>query len=61
MIVGFLMLGVAAGLVSGGTALLMGHALWIAVLAYIGGGMLGFGLGIALALRADRQGTQDPD
>lgn len=49
MIAGFLVLGVAAGLVAGATALIMGHALWVAGLAYMLGGMLGTGLGAALA------------
>jgi hypothetical protein len=51
MIAGFLLLGIAAGVVSGGTALINGHPLWLAGLAYVFGGALGFGLGVALALR----------
>ena len=56
MVAGFLVLGIAAGLVAGGTALIAGHALWVAGLAYMLGGMLGMGLGIALALIGPRRG-----
>jgi hypothetical protein len=51
MMAGFLLLGIAAGLVSAGSVLIAGHAIWLAVLAYMFGGMLGLGLGVALALR----------
>ena len=56
MVAGFLVLGVAAGLVAGGTALIAGHALWVAGLAYMLGGTLGMGLGITLALIGPRRG-----
>jgi high-affinity Fe2+/Pb2+ permease len=56
MVAGFLVLGIAAGLVAGGTVLIAGHALWVAGLAYMLGGMLGMGLGIALALIGPRRG-----
>jgi hypothetical protein len=56
MVAGFLVLGIAAGLVAGGAALIAGHALWVAGLAYMLGGMLGMGLGIALALIGPRRG-----
>jgi high-affinity Fe2+/Pb2+ permease len=55
MVAGFLVLGIAAGLVAGGAALVAGHALWVAGLAYMLGGMLGMGLGIALALIGPRR------
>lgn len=53
MIAGFLVLGVAAGMVSGGTALIAGHPLWVAGLVYVLGGVTGFALGAVLAARAD--------
>jgi hypothetical protein len=56
MIAGFLVLGIAAGLVAGGTALVAGQALWVAALAYVLGGMLGMGLGITLAMIGPRRG-----
>lgn len=52
MVAGFLVLGIAAGLVSGGSVLIAGQEFWHAVVAYVLGGMLGFGLGAVLALRA---------
>jgi hypothetical protein len=57
---GFLVLGIAAGLVAGGAALIAGHALWVAGLAYASGGMLGMGLGITLALIGPRRGPTQP-
>jgi hypothetical protein len=42
MVAGFLVLGIAAGLVAGATALIAGHAFWVVALAY----MLGAGLGL---------------
>jgi uncharacterized membrane protein YjjP (DUF1212 family) len=56
MVAGFLVLGVAAGLLSGGTALMAGHPPWVAGLAYVFGGAAGLVLGSLLALR-----TADPD
>jgi hypothetical protein len=56
MIAGFLVLGIAAGLAAGAGALLAGHALWVAALAYVMGGMLGMGLGVMLALAGARRG-----
>lgn len=50
MIAGFLVLGIAAGLVSGGTALIAGHTLGMVACAYVFGGLLGLGLGVSLAL-----------
>ncbi len=60
MVAGFLVLGIAAGLVAGGTALVAGQALWVAGLAYMLGGMLGMGLGITLALIGPRRGQTMP-
>jgi hypothetical protein len=59
MIAGFLVLGIAAGMVAGGSALIAGHTLAMALLAYVLGGMLGFGLGASLALRADGIARRD--
>jgi hypothetical protein len=50
MVAGFLVLGIAAGLVAGAAALVAGQALWVAGLAYMLGGMLGMGLGLTLAM-----------
>jgi hypothetical protein len=50
MVAGFLVLGIASGLVAGAAALVAGHALWVAGLAYMLGGMLGMGLGITLVM-----------
>jgi hypothetical protein len=61
MIAGFVVLGIAAGLVSGGSMLIAGHSLGMAALAYVFGGMLGFGLGIAVALRAEGADSAGPD
>jgi hypothetical protein len=47
MIAGLLVIGVVAGLLAAATALVAGHALWVAGLAYMLGGMLGMGLGLA--------------
>ena len=60
MVAGFLVLGIAAGLVAGGTALAAGQALWVAALAYVLGGMLGMGLGITLAMIGPRRGLEQP-
>lgn len=56
MVAGFLVLGIAAGLLAGAGALVAGHAVWVAGLAYMLGGMLGMGLGITLAMIAPRRG-----
>jgi hypothetical protein len=56
MVAGFLVLGIAAGLVAGAAALIAGHAFWVAGLAYMLGGMLGMGLGIMLAMMGSRRG-----
>lgn len=58
MVAGFLVLGIAAGLVAGGTVLIAGHALWLAVLAYMLGGMLGMGLGLTLTMIGPRRGLE---
>ena len=60
MVAGFLVLGIAAGLVAGAAALIAGHALWVAGLAYILGGMLGMGLGITLVMIGPRRGLMQP-
>lgn len=57
MVAGFLVLGIAAGLVAGAAALIAGHALWVAALAYSLGGMLGLGLGLMLAMIGSRRGA----
>ncbi len=57
MVAGFLVLGFVAGLASAAIALILGHALWVAGLAYVLGGMLGLGLGLVwgfLCARIDR-------
>ena len=56
MVAGFLVLGIAAGLVAGAAALVAGHAIWVAGLAYVLGGMLGMGLGITLAMIGGQRG-----
>jgi hypothetical protein len=57
MVAGFLVLGFVAGLGSAAVALILGYALWAALLAYVLGGMLGLGLGLVwgfLCARIDR-------
>jgi hypothetical protein len=61
MVAGFLVLGIAAGLVAGAAALIAGHALWVAGLAYSLGGMLGMGLGLTLVMIGSRRGPMQPD
>jgi hypothetical protein len=61
MVAGFLVLGIAAGLVAGAAALIAGHALWVAGLAYSLGGMLGMGLGITLLMIGPRRSLALPD
>jgi hypothetical protein len=41
MALGFVLLGIATGLVVAGCVLAMGGGLWLAVLAYTGGGLAG--------------------
>lgn len=48
MVAAFLILGIVAGLGTAAAALILGHALWIVVLAYMMGGMLGMGLSLSL-------------
>jgi hypothetical protein len=46
MVAGCLIIGVVAGLWTGATALILGHSLWVAGMAYVLGGMLGMVLGL---------------
>lgn len=60
MVAGFLVLGIAAGLVAGAAALVAGQALWVAGLAYALGGMLGLGLGLTLLMIGPRRSLALP-
>ena len=46
MVVGFLVEGLVAALGSSAMGLILGYSLWIVLLAYMLGGMLGVGLGL---------------
>jgi hypothetical protein len=56
MFLGFLMMGIAAGLVSAGTMLGLGQGMALAFLAYVLAGTTGFGLALALSLMPHRRG-----
>lgn len=47
---GFVLIGIASGLVAGIAALLAGAGVALAVLAYVLGGLTGTGIGLALAM-----------
>jgi hypothetical protein len=46
MVAGFLVLGLVAALGSSAMALILGYSLWIVLLSYMLGGMLGVSLGL---------------
>jgi hypothetical protein len=54
MILGFLLLGVLAGSLGAGAALITGHSIGLALLAYAGAGLTGTLLGIAASLLPGR-------
>lgn len=61
MFLGFLMIGMAGGLVAGSTALMMGQTIWLAMLVYALTGVAGTFLG-ALTLLSPRIAEPDfPD
>lgn len=50
MSLGFVLVGIVFGVISALAMLLSGAGVALALLAYIGGGLLGVGLGVAVAL-----------
>lgn len=52
MALGFVAIAVAAGLLSAGTAIALDAGVVLTVLAYVAGGMLGFGGALTAALQA---------
>jgi hypothetical protein len=53
MALGLVLVGIAAGFLAAGSVLLLGGGPWLAVLAYMGGGLAGMLGGLATALLPD--------
>jgi hypothetical protein len=49
MALGLVLVGIAAGLLAAGCVLVLGGGLWLALLAYTGGGLAGLAGGLARA------------